>query len=386
MKKPAFINGVIIQHIANRRPNSLWDLVRLSSKERLTKATVLVLLAWLPAGALSLLGGMESLVSFLTDIATQSRLLIAIPVLVLAYPFARERIEHLQNQFLLAGVVPDDEQARFQSIREFCNALRTSALGDVLMALLAFLSILGLLAYVNPSTLRPWLVGRAPFDLSVAGTWFAFVSLPILAYLLFSWMWNHMVWAWFLRKVSRLPLTLTPAHPDQVGGLAFLEGSLKAYYAFGLVVGLIAAGGAANRIVHHGRSLTEFKGLALFVIAFVLLVAVGPLAVFARTLAGTKFRGICDYGPLASAVGQRFYWKWVRTREAWTEEALTAQDFSAMTDLYQVVGNVYAMKVLPIGLTSVTRLLAYSVAPAIPVALAAVPFDIIVSTLVKHLL
>jgi len=55
------------------------------------------------------------------------------------------------------------------------------------------------------------------------------------------------------------------------------------------------------------------------------------------------------------------------------DDNLTAPDFSATTDLYQVVSNVYEMRFVPVDLTSVTLLIGAMLLPFVPVLPLAMP-------------
>jgi hypothetical protein len=84
-------------------------------------------------------------------------------------------------------------------------------------------------------------------------------------------------------------------------------------------------------------------------------------------------------------MGRQFEQKWLVVPGK-QEGALEAPDFSATTDLYSIVANVHEMKPLPIGMRSVSRLAVAALAPAIPLALVAVPFNVIVEHVIKRLL
>jgi uncharacterized membrane protein len=65
---------------------------------------------------------------------------------------------------------------------------------------------------------------------------------------------------------------------------------------------------------------------------------------------------------------------------------LEVPDFSATTDLYQIVSNVREMKEVPVDLIQLRSLIIAVLLPFLPVALAAVPLRKILETVVKLLL
>ena len=68
------------------------------------------------------------------------------------------------------------------------------------------------------------------------------------------------------------------------------------------------------------------------------------------------------------------------------EDALEVPDFSATTDLYQVVSNVYDMRTVPIDVRDVLLLVATTLLPFLPIVLMAVPFDVILKDIAGLLL
>jgi hypothetical protein len=92
-----------------------------------------------------------------------------------------------------------------------------------------------------------------------------------------------------------------------------------------------------------------------------------------------------QYGRLGSAVGAEFEQKWISRKGDVDSGALEVPDFSAMTDLYQVVGNVYEVTDLPFGLKDLTPIVIAALIPFVPVLLMTVPLAEIANT-VKSLL
>jgi hypothetical protein len=87
-------------------------------------------------------------------------------------------------------------------------------------------------------------------------------------------------------------------------------------------------------------------------------------------------KGIFSYGQLADAMGRQFERKWF-TRTRIDADALEAPDFSATTDLYQVVSNVYDMGVLPFELRALIALGVSALLPFVPVVIMALPMKVI---------
>jgi hypothetical protein len=209
------------------------------------------------------------------------------------------------------------------------------------------------------------------------------VSAPVALVLLLGWLWRIFIWGLFLCRVSRLDLQLVAAHPDLVGGLQFVGLSVRAFLLLSFAIGTIVGGGVAYRVLHMGTSFFSFIYVIIAVVILNLALFAGPLLVFGRKLVEARRRGIIDYGGLAGAVGSQLEKKWLDYRKSVNEGALDVQHFSATTDLYQVVSNVYQMKPFPIATQDLIALIVVTLLPFLPALLFEIPLDQILSDLVK---
>jgi hypothetical protein len=218
---------------------------------------------------------------------------------------------------------------------------------------------------------------------SWAGWWHALVSAPVALVLLLGWLWRIFVWGLFLFRVSRLDLDLVAAHPDLVGGLQFVGMSLRAFLLVGFAISASAAGGIAQRVLYMGTSFFSFIYVIVAVVVLNLLLFVGPVLVFGGKLVEARRRGIIEYGGLAGAVGRELERKWLDYRKSVDAGALDVGHFSATTDLYQVVSNVYQMKPFPIDTQDLIALIVVTLLPFLPALLFEIPLDEILADLVK---
>jgi hypothetical protein len=106
-----------------------------------------------------------------------------------------------------------------------------------------------------------------------------------------------------------------------------------------------------------------------------------PLCVFAGRLAAERRRGLRQFGELATSFGLEFGREWFTPGRRVDQAALDRGDFSAATDLYQVVDRVQAMRFVPLDRVNVLMLAGAALLPFVPVALLAVPFDVLMTRL-----
>jgi hypothetical protein len=86
-------------------------------------------------------------------------------------------------------------------------------------------------------------------------------------------------------------------------------------------------------------------------------------------------QGMLSYGAFARAVGEQFERKWLHQTENLKEDVLLVPDFSTVGDLYGVVHNIDEIRIVPVGLVNVYAIVIAAAIPALPVVVAAIPFN-----------
>jgi hypothetical protein len=355
------------------------------------RALFAALIAWAPLAALN---GMQSLTStsqasrsFVSDFAVHARYLVAVPALILAESDCLPRLGDIVRQFVSSGLVAGTDLPRYERAVSSTRRLLDSALGEVIAALLAYLLVIALIFYVSPNQLPDWYRGSGTTaGFSPAGWLHWVVSLPLLLILLFGWLWRLILWARFLSLMALLDLHLIPSHPDRTGGLKFVSSSLRRFRLISFAIGSISAGMVANRVVHQGAQPLGFKNIAIGLTIFIVIFSAGPLVIFLKKLRQTKKRGVFSYGGLAVRMGTEFEEMWLAQGAQVEKSALSAPDFSATTDLYSIVANAYEMRDVPFGLKDLFGPVAAGLAPFLPIALLAVPLQVVMDNLIKLLL
>ena len=340
-------------------------------------AAAVALIGWLPLLLLVVVAPAQpgALRSLLLDFGVHCRSLLAAPILVLA-ELISARLGEMAQHFTSGGLIAHHDQARFERALDSTRRLAHSSIADWAAAALAY-PILFLLFAAGPLVPAWQRSGAGPLECSAAGWWHLLVSAPLLMLLLLGWFWRLLLWVRFLWSVSRLELVLSPAHPDRCGGLRFLGYSLSDFSALGLAFGTIVAGSLANQAVRGAVTLVEYRRDFLALALFVVILFGAPLLLFSGPLLRTLRRGVYRYGRLAASVGGQLEHKWLEQGAAVGEESLGVQDFSAVTDLYQIASNVYAMRLLAFDVRSVALLLVATVLPLLAVAAASLPLDVL---------
>jgi hypothetical protein len=330
------------------------------------------LVAWLPLLILATAGsspGSVSRVSFFHDVEVHVRFLIALPILIGAELLVHSRIRPVVRRFVERRIVLPEDLPRYYAAIQSAVRLRNSIVLEI--SLLIFVYTFGLWLWSNRVALDTSTWYAQPggcCDLTRAGFWYVFVSIPIVQFILLRWYMRLFIWFRFLWQVSRINLNLIPTHPDRCAGIAFVG---KSAYAFGPVLfaqGAMLAGLVASRILYNGESLLSFKlQIGAFIVFFEFAI-LAPLLMFTPRMARAKRQGLVDYGLLAQSYVESFQRKWVGC-DSTSEELLGAADIQSLADL----GNSYAlvrdMRSVPFGLEDISRLAVATAAPLVPLLL-----------------
>jgi len=363
-------------------------IIRSSGDRRVGQRVLMALvMGWMPLLVLTAIrefsAGIPVMHSFLMDAAVHARSLIAVPLLLIAESDAIPRFGRAACHFLSSGLVSNQDAPRYSIAAESTRGLLNSRIAEIIVFVVSYAIAIPLVLYLREE-LPAWQRDPStPLGLSVAGLWHATVSLPLLFTLFLGWFWRILLWWRFLYRMSRLDLNLVPAHPDNCGGLLFLSTSIRGYRLLALAFASVVAGRQLEVILKTGKALSGVQNVVIALLIVVLLLSVGPLLVFTSKMRSAKATGIFMYGALGREVGTEFQRKWLDRDSQLDDSVLQVGDFSTMTDLYQVVGNVYDMREVPFALRSLQHVVVAALVPFVPVALAAVPLKQILITLAK---
>ncbi len=374
----------------------LWRRTRLSGDDLQwpqRRVLTLVVLAWLPLLVLSLANGTAwgtgIELAFLKDVEIQTRMLVALPLLIAAELSVHQRMRPMVRAFLDRGLVTGQARAQFDAAIDSAMRLRNSVTAEVLILALVYVVGVGFV-WRNEVALDVASWYGTPVDgrlhPSPAGWWLGCVSLPMLQFLLLRWYFRLFIIARFFWQVARLELNIVPTHPDRSGGLGFLAMESKVFAPLMLAQGVLLAGMIASRIFHAGASLPQFKPELFAIVVLMLLVVLGPLLVFSPRLAAAKRRGQLEYGGLAQRYVREYDVKWLRGGAAKDEAFLGSGDIQSLADLGNGFEVINSMRVTPFTLQSVLQLALVTLLPVLPLTLTMFSLQELLNRLVKAVL
>ena len=369
-----------IQELARLiRPNQ-WNAGR--------RILAAVLVGWVPLVVLTAMRGSQSaVVGLLKDYRVFARVFIAVPVLIAGQPLIEERFRLIVRHFLDADLLRPEDLPRFRKIVATIRRLK-----DVWFLELGFVALgcVGGILFVgnDPMYDAPWSIRLAGASVlqSPAGWYFELVTQTIYMILLGLALWKWLLFVVFFWRVSRLQLRLVPCDPDQSGGLGFLG-----YSPIAFIPVVIAASTAMGSIlcyqalhsVFSRQSLNMVLGLWVLLI---LLIFVGPLAIFGSKLAHLYRVGYLEYGSLSHLHAEQFHEKWVRGRQAHLGELLTAPETTRLIDLARSLDRVRRIKLLPIDRLTIIQVAAASAIPMLPVIMTQIPLADLLKLIMRSVL
>ena len=173
---------------------------------RFYKVLLLILVTWVPLLLLSFLEGHalggSVAVPLLRDPVVYSRFLFVVPLLVLAQVVVERSLGAQARYFLESGIVPEHDAARCEAAKRDVLRMSDSAVAEGVIIALAMVVSIGARVVLRigwgESTWE-----RSGTSITLAGWWYALISLPILFFFLFRWLWVFVLWASFLFRVSR---------------------------------------------------------------------------------------------------------------------------------------------------------------------------------------
>lgn len=313
--------------------------------------------------------GSQVQVPLFHDPRVLTRLLFALPLLILAEGGVHREIRTVITYFKTCGMFQNQDVPHFDQTVERAHRLTNSVLAECLM-----LALVGLAFWFRfgmdsgfPPWISHWQWDTATQSAGAAGVWFRFVSGSIFRFIILRWAWRYLIWSWVLWKVSRLNLNLNATHPDGKGGLGILSESQTAF-------SLLAMAGSAQISGFIGRSLL-FEGTTLasqhVLIATSIAITVGvfllPLCVFNKQLFFCRRKGLLTYGALAEHYTGLFDQKWLSNPLA-THDLLGSSDIQSLADLGGGYRVVRQMGLFPLDVRLIATLTTATAAPFVPLA------------------
>jgi hypothetical protein len=367
------------------RAQQAASLIRPNEWNHSGRLTLAIAIGWLPLILITALFNPSGLVSLLKDYRVYSRMLIAVPVLLIGQLLMESRFRMIVRHIAEADLLGTTDWARMENVIGILKRLRDSVFPEAII--LVLLVVHTLTSFQNLVDATPWLAyGVQPnLHLTPAGWYALLVSTTMFQFLLGLGLWKWLLWAIFAFKLSRLDLRLVPTHPDGHGGLGFLGLTPMAFAPVSFAAATVIGGSWRHEILHQGANLMSFKLPAIVLVGIIASVAFGPLAFFVPRLAALRRQGMLEYGTLGQIHSIDFHEKWIRQRAGHEAEFLVAPESSTLADYGQSYERLERMKPFPADRGTFIALGLSLALPMLPAILAVIPLVVVLKSLLQAL-
>jgi hypothetical protein len=324
----------------------------------------------------------------LHHLGVHARLLIALPLLILAEPLAQAIGQRIVGYFQTSGLVAEPERDRFIEIVESCRRLLRSRL--VLGIIVASVLSSSIVETYEAERFHEVAWGLSPGastpHLGFGAWWFVWVSRPIYSILLVNWLWRLVVATMLLGRIARLDLRLVPSHPDACGGLGFLQSFPTAFALVILASSVVLSARWGHDVIYHHVSLASLRLPAALFVVLALILFLGPLFAFAPRLAALKRESLLAYGALVGRHGRLVHQRWVRGKSVEDSGLLSAPELGSVADTLTLYEAVARLRPVPIGRFAVITVVAAAILPMLPVVAFQIPIKEQLLRLIKILM
>lgn len=358
-----------------------------STRQMLKRVLFWIALTWVPLLVLSVAVRVSSSVipdvPFTGDFAIHIRFLVALPLLILAERRVQRFMDYTTPLFLRRQLIPAESLSRFMRIKAQVENGKKSPGAELGLLLFAFGTVLSQTLFDLPRQVITWrTLGSGASVLAHAYTvWVGFV---VYQFFILRWLWTFLLWAFFLLRVSKLKLSLNSHHPDQLGGLSFLNVLHLQFAVIPLVTSIVISGNVTKMVVYGGLSVETFHSpLLAYMIAVVILFG-APLIAFTPMLVRSRRRGLWEYGEFAMRYVNLFDAKWLESRKP--QDPLGASDIQSLNDLEGSFRGMRDMRVFLLSRRLLIGTIAIPLFPLLPLVLFKIPLASLLKTLAKTMI
>ena len=356
------------------------------------RAVFFAALAWLPIAIWAWWAGRalpepgQAHEPLLQHFGVHARLLLGIPLLIVAEAVAQRVAYRLIPQFVRSGLVRPADVPRFRAILADTARLRDAALPWVVIVALAIAWAFTGTVVARAHELNWATEGGAIPSLGFGGWWYVYVGRPIFLALLLGWLWRLVLLTAAFRRIAKLDLAIVPTHPDRAGGLGFLERLPSAFGLVAFVAACTVASGWAHDAEFHGLDVHSLFPMMAAGLVVTLAIFLAPYLVFSGSLARAKKQALLDYGALVARQGAGVRRKWIDGDAALDDPVLSAPELGPVADMATLYELVQRMRTVPLGKAALLAIALPVAIPFIGVLAIQIPLKELLQGLAKGLL
>ena len=362
----------------------LLRLMRPPNTDLARRAVTLVVVVWLPLVILTAATHADQLSSLLRDYVVYSRMVIAVPALLIGQLAMDARFRVLITHVRQARLLEEGDQQKLDERLAGLRRPRDAALAELIIVGLVVVEI----ALIGPDRVARGSAWALPLSgdratLAPAGWYYLVVSIPIYQFLLLLNIWKWLVWSYLLYRLSRMNLQLAATHPDEHGGLGFLELAPTGFIPTAVALAATIGGAWRYDILHEGARLASFVLPAVILLVIIFLLELGPLCFFVPRLVAVRSTALLAYGVIAQSHVRYVQRKWVGSEENRETGGLDSGDVINLALFGASYDRIKRMGPLPIDKGMLIALALSVLVPLFPVVLAEIPISVLVRGIIK---
>ncbi len=357
---------------------TLYNLLRkipfLNSQRKI--AVLGIGITWLPIAILSgingtLFSGVE--MPFLSDVAMQARLLLALPMLIIIKTVIDDKVKDVLIYMGIEFLNAEDRQQLITNRFRRANQLITSVFAEIVMLVIVIIATVSMVKGGIYSTLEEgttsWMVTVEDNreQLSMAGYWAVLVSIPIIQLIILRWFSRYIAWIILLFHISKSNLKLIATHADKAGGLGILILAQRSFNLFFVAITIIFASELTATLLLHPEAFDMIRSEAIAFIIVCLFLLIIPLTFFSGKLFRVKNEGLLQLGNLSADLSRKFEREWVN--DVPVDKVLMQKEIdpSLVYDYSEMYASLQELRVIPITLRDIAGMAFVLFLPFVPI-------------------
>jgi len=295
--------------------------------------------------------------------------------LIVADVIVGPRVIKIGNFVAISGLLSENQIPEFRSTIRSAMKFRDSNLSELAIIAIAYVSVAFTILLQLRTTTSSWLSAdvNGARHLTLAGWWYALISLPVFHFFLYRWLFRLLIWVRVMYRLSRLDLHLVPTHPDRAGGLGFIGESMPATSVIVLAISAALCSEIATQVVLGEVTLEQFAYSYGIFVAIITVAFAGPFVVFAPKLVAVKRKALMDYRALGIRWGQLFEKKWMGP--AANDVPISNVEISALAGFDRSYSVIRRMKPIPLDFADLRGVILAALLPLIPFLGSQIPLE-----------
>jgi hypothetical protein len=310
---------------------------------------------------------------FLKDVAMQARLLIAFPLLILIKSAIDSKVNAVTKYISDALMDQEERHLILNTAFQRAKKLTNSGLTELILLIIVIGATISFVKTGAFGSIKEgassWMANNNTVnkDLSIAGYWAIFCSLPLFQFFLLRWVWRYLVWILLLFRLSKAKLNLLPTHADHSGGLGILILAQRNFNLIFVAGSVVISGQLMEQLIINPDTFLTIRNEVIGYIVISLVLIIFPMLFFAGKLVKTKQEGLINLGNLSATLSRRFENDWLN--DIPIEKRISDQlvDPSMLYDYAGVYESLQQLRIVPINLRDVIGMAITLFLPFIPI-------------------